>query len=189
MIIRKTNVDTQRCNVATAAKVFLDHEDFIRKVISFHIHDEDQADDLFQDFFLFLIRNPLPRDIQDIESHLYRAITNDITDAVRRKEQYRDCLREYVERAYRPGSQKTPVEAVLEMDELSGVFELIEKNLPRTEAQAVSLKYRDGHDAKEIAKDMGVGIATARGYVSEGLSRIRRLLGDNEPTTAARSSA
>lgn len=169
MAIRKTNVDTQRCNVADAAKVFLDHEDFIKKVISFHIHDEDEAGDLFQDFFLFLIRNPLPPDIQDIESYLYRAITNDITDALRRKEQYKDRLRECVKRVYRPSSQKTPVEAVLEMDELRGLFELIEKNLPRTEAQAVFLKYRDGHDAKGIAKNMGVGIATARGYVSENV--------------------
>lgn len=185
MTIRKNKIDVQRCNVDAAAEVFLDHEDFIRKVISFHTRDEDQADDLFQNFFLFLIRNPLPRDVQDIESYLYRAITNDITDAVRQKEQYQDRLREYVKRAYRPSNQKTPVEAVLEMDELHGLFELIEKNLPCTEAQAVFLKYRDGHDAKEIAKNMGVGISTARGYVSEGLSRIRKLLGDNKPIIVA----
>ena len=187
MSIRKTNIDTKGCNVDAAAKVFLDHERFIRKVISFHIHDEDQADDLFQDFFLFLIRNPLPTDIQDIESYLYRAITNDIADAHRRKEQYQDRLREYVKLAYRSDSQKAPVETVIEIDELCGLFELIEKNLPRTEAQAVFLKYRDGHDTKGIAKNMGVGIATARGYVSEGLSRIRRLVVDDKPIRAARA--
>ena len=170
--------DSPRRDAACAAKVFLDHKDFIRKVICFHIHDEDEVDDLFQDFFLSLISNPLPRDIRNIESYLYRVLTNHVIDAVHRKEAYRVCLREYAERAYRPASQKTPEEAVLEMEKLSALFELIEERLPRAEAQAVRLRYRDRLNAKEIAERMGVGVATARGYVFEGLSRIRRLLSE-----------
>ena len=176
MIIQNTNPEKRRCDAAAAARVFLDHETFIRKVISFHVHDEDEADELFQDFFLSLVCHPLPGDIRNIESYLYRVLTNHVIDAVHRKEAYRGCLREYAERAYRPASQKTPEEAVMETEELSALFELIEERLPRAEAQAACLQYRDSLSAKEIAERMGVGIATARGYVSEGLSRIRRLL-------------
>ncbi|UCD00159.1 MAG: sigma-70 family RNA polymerase sigma factor [Phycisphaerales bacterium] len=178
MFIQDMDTNNHRkFDVAAAAEVFLDHKDFIRGVICFHVQDEDYADDLFQDFFLSLVCNPLPRSIQNIESYLYKAITNDIIDAIHRKEKHRNCLRQYRERSSLNGSQKTPAEAVLEMEQIDRVLDLIEKRLPRTEACAVCLQYREGHDAREIAGRMNVGIATVRGYVSEGLSRIRRLLG------------
>ena len=137
---------------------------------------EDQAEDLFQDFFLSLVSNPLPRDIQNIESYLYRAITNDIVDATRLTKKYQNCLYEYAERYNHPRSQKTPEKVVLEVEEANRIFELVEKQLPLTEAQAVCFQYREGLSAKKIAEKMSVCSATARGYVSEGLSRIRRLL-------------
>ena len=175
MISQNMDPNNHRFDAAAAAKVFLDHKDFIREVICSHIQEQDQADDLFQEFFLSLVSNPLPRDIQNIESYLYKAIINDIIDAMHRKEKYRDCIREYAKRSNHPYSQKASEEAVLKMEETSRVLELIEKRLPRAEAQAVYLQYRDNHNAKEIAEKMGVGAATVRGYVSEGLRRIRRL--------------
>jgi RNA polymerase sigma factor (sigma-70 family) len=174
-VVQNMDANSQRRDVAAAAKVFLDHKDFIREVICFHVHDEAQADDLFQDFFLSLISNPLPGDIQNVESYLYKAINNDIIDAAHRKEKYRECIREYAERSNRRRSQQTPAQTVLEKEEASRVFDLIETRLPRTEAQALSLLYRDGDSAKGIAERMGVGLATVRGYLSDGLSRIRRL--------------
>jgi RNA polymerase sigma factor (sigma-70 family) len=176
MIFRKKDHNKHRFDVAAAAKTFLDHKDFIREVICFHIHDEDQADDLFQDFFLSFVSHPLPGDIRNIESFLYRAITNDIIDSIHRNESYRNSVHEYFERYNCAGSQKTPEEAVLKMEEINRILDLIEKRLPHTEAQAVYLQYRDSHNAKEIAEKMGVSTKTARGYVSEGLGRIRRLL-------------
>ena len=176
MIFRKIDPNKHIFDEAAAAKAFLDHKDFIRKVIVFHIHDEDQADDLFQDFFLSFVSRPLPGDIRNIESYLYRAITNDIIDTIHRKQNYRNSIHEYGERFNRTRSQKTPEEVVLKMEEASRILEIIEKCLPRTEAQAVYLQYRDSRNAKEIAEKMGVGAATVRGYVSEGLSRIRSLL-------------
>jgi len=161
---------------AVAAKVFLDHKDYIREVIYFHIQDEDLADDLFQNFFLSFVSHPLPGDIQNIKSYLYRALANDIIDTIHRKENYQNFIHKYCEFSNHPQSQKTPAQALLEMEQTNIVFELIDKRLPPTEAQSVYLQYRDSHSAKEIAKKMGVGAATVRGYVSEGLSRIRRLL-------------
>jgi RNA polymerase sigma factor (sigma-70 family) len=176
MIFQNMDSKNHRFDVATAAKVFLDHQSFIRKVISFHVQDEHQADDLFQDFFLSLASNPLPRDIENIESYLYKAITHDTIDAIHRKENYRNFIHQYGACSNRSRSEKTPEEVVLEMEETNRVFDLIEKRLPRTEAQAVYLQYQDDHNAKEIAQKMGVGAATVRGYVSDGISRIRRLL-------------
>ena len=173
------NPNKYRFDVAAAAKVFLDHKDFIRRAICFHIQDEDQADDLFQDFFLSFVSRPLPGGVRNIKSYLYKAIINDIIDSIHRKESYRNSIHEYFQRSNHAGSRKTPEETVMRMEEASRILNLIEIRLPHTEAQAVYLQYRDSHNAKEIAEKMGVGTKTARGYVSEGLSRIRRLLAVN----------
>jgi RNA polymerase sigma factor (sigma-70 family) len=176
------NMDSNdhRYNAAGAARVFLDHGDFIREVICSHIQDHDQADDLFQEFFLSLVSDPPPRDIQNIESYLYKAIMNDIIDAAHRKKKYGDLIHKYAERSNHPCSQTAPEEVILKMEETGKVLDLIEKRLPRAEAQAVCLQYRDNHNAEEIAEKMGVRAATVRGYVSEGLSRIRRLFSAKE---------
>jgi RNA polymerase sigma factor (sigma-70 family) len=176
MVFRNIDTNKHKFEVAATAKVFLDHKDFIRKVICFHIQNEDQADDLFQDFFLSFISHPLPGNIRNIESYLCKAINNDIIDALHRKQSYRNSLHGYFEHSCCASIQKTPEETVLKMEETSIILEIIEKRLPRTEAQAVYMQYRDSNNAKEIGEKMGVGAATARGYVSEGLSRIRGLL-------------
>jgi len=161
--------------VAAAAKVFDDHGRFIRIVISSHVQDKDLADDLFQDFFISLISKPLPRGLRNIEGYLYRAITNDIVDATRRMMKYRAYTHKYAECPQRPDRQKTPREILQEREEAKRVLELIEKRLPCTEAEAVSLRYLNSHEVKEIAKTMGVANATARAYVNDAIDRIRRL--------------
>lgn len=167
-------------SIADKKKIFLYHSDFIRTVIFSIVDKIDEADDLFQDFFLFMIRNPFPSVIGNIKSYLYKSLINHLIYNFHRETRYQSCLREYGRSAYHPVMQKTPQESILETDELVKVFELIEEQLPRAEAQAVRLRYVDDLSNKEIAKIMGVRNGTARGYISAGLSGIRRLLSDNE---------
>ena len=180
MNFKNPDPDSIKCNVATAAKIFDDYGDFIKNVISSRIQDEDQIEDMFQDFFLSLICNPLPGDIENIEASLQRAITNDVVDVIHKKMIYLSCLHEYAELCNYRTNQKNPEKVVQEAEEKNRVFELVEKQLPRTEAQAVRLRHQDGLDTKEIAEKMNVKNKTTRGYVSEGLSRICRLLKDIE---------
>ncbi len=166
------------CNVAAAAKIFDNYGDFIRKVIHSQVHDQDRAEDMFQNFFLSLVSNPLSGDIQNTEAYLYKAITNRIADAARMTSRYQNCIHKYAEYYNNPQKRKTPEQAALDMEEINRAFKLIEKRLPRTEAQAVYLQYRYEFSAKKIAEEMGVKSATVRGYVCEGLRRIRGLLRD-----------
>ncbi len=180
MTFQNSDSDCLEHRVAAAAKIFDDHGGFIRIVIRSHVQDKDLAEDLFQDFFISLISKPLPRGLRNIKGYLYRAITNDIVDATRRMVKYRAYMREYAERSSRPDSQKTPRETLQEVEEAEMALELIEKRLPCTEAEAVSLRYLDSHEVKEIAKTMGVANATARAYVNDAIDRIRRLSPDIE---------
>ena len=180
MNFKNPSPDSCVCNGTAASQIFDDYRDYIKKVIRSQIQDEDQAEDLFQDFFLSLVSNPLPGDIKNIKAYLYRAITNDIADAIHLTKKYQNCIYEYAELYNYLPSQKTPEKVIQEAEEKYRVFELVEKQLPRTEAQAVRFQYRDGLSAKEMAEKMSVKNKTIRGYVSEGLSRIRRLLKDIE---------
>ena len=169
---------------AAAARIFDDHGGFIKIVIRSHVQDKDLAEDLFQDFFISLISKPLPGGLRNIKGYLYRAITNDIVDATRRMMKYRAYMREYAERSNHPDSQKTPRETLQATEEAEIVLELIEKRLPCTEAEAVSLRYLDSHKVKEIAKTMGIANATASAYVNDAIDRIRRLSGGIETQVA-----
>ena len=172
--------DYLRRNVASAAKIFNDYGDFIKKVIRSQIQDEDQVEDLFQDFFLTLISNPLPEDIQSIEAYLHKRINNYIVNTARLRGKYLSCMNEYAKCYNNPNNLKIPEKVVMETEEVKRIIELIEKKLPITEAQAVRFQYREGLNAKETAEKMCVKNKTIRGYVSDGLNRIRRLLKDIE---------
>ncbi len=184
MTFQNSDPDSLEYRVAAAAKIFDDHGSFIRIVIRSHVQDKHLADDLFQDFFLSLISKPLPGGLENIKGYLYRAITNDVVDATRRIMKYRDCARKHAERSKHLDSQKTPKETLQKMEDAEIVLKLIEKRLPCTQAEAVSLRYMDSRKVKEIAKTMGVANATARAYVNDAIVRIRRLSGEIETQMA-----
>lgn len=163
-------------NVDTAAKIFMEHGDFIRAVIRCQVKNETQVDDLFQDFFLSLITNPLSADVRNIKSFLYRAITNDIINAVQRAENYQNKMLKYAKRFNHSINKKTPEDVVIESEETNRMFELIEMRLRRSEAQAITFRYRNNNNIKEVAMRMNVNSRTVRKYIYVGLSKIRQLL-------------
>ena len=165
-------------NVAAAAKIFSDYGGFIKKIICSQVQDEDQAEDLFQNFFLSLVSKPFPEDIQNMEGYLYKAIINEIADTNRLTKNYQNLINVYAERNNHPRSQEIPEKVVMKIDEANRVFEIIENRLPRTEAQASYLQYREDLSTTKIAEIMNVRNVTVRGYVHEGLKKIRRILQD-----------
>ena len=82
--------------VRAASEVFAEHGRFIRSVIRFQIHDESRVEDLYQEFFLYLVRTPLPSDVRNVRSYLFRALIHDAVDMSRRLEKYHRCSRIWV---------------------------------------------------------------------------------------------
>jgi len=176
MALPSTDTNDYTDNVNTAAKIFIEYGDFIRAVIRCQVKNETQVDDLFQDFFLSLIANPLPADVRNIRSLLYRAITNDIINAVQRAKNYQNKMLKYAKRSNYPIYKKTPVQVVIDTEETNRMFELIEKRLRRSEAQAITFRYRNNCNIKEVAMKMNVSSGSIRKYIYVGLSKIRQLL-------------
>jgi len=163
-------------NVARAAEIFSKYGDFIRAVIYYRVKNDAQANDLFQDFFLSLVSKPIPANIQNVKGYLYKAITNDIVDAARRVEKYKTLMNKYAECLNYSVNKNGPENAFVETEQTNKMFRLIEGWLRHSEAQAVTLRYRNSYNIKEAAKKMHVNSRTVSRYISAGLSKVRQFL-------------
>lgn len=166
-------------NVERVAEVFDKYGDFIRSVIRFHVKNEVEAEDLFQDLFLLLVAKPIPPEVQNVKSFLYKVIYDTIKDAFRRIDRYQVRIRRYAERNVRT-IENRPENVLMEVEETKKMFELMERRLPSYEALAVTLRYRDNCDIEEAAEQMRVKPRTVSRYVSVGLEKIRSFFGEKQ---------
>ena len=163
-------------SVEAAARVFLQHGEYIRMVIRQKVRNEAEVEDFVQDFFLSLVSRPLPPDVRNIRSYLYRAIMNDIVDSRRRLRLYHTAIREHHTYSLSTNAQHDPGSVLADIEETVKFFELIEGRLNSSEAQAVILRYRDDCSTKEAARRMKVKPQTVSRYLSVGLSKLREFL-------------
>ena len=166
-------------DVDRAMRVFEEHGHFIRSIIDFNVRDEAEAEDIFQDFFLFLISKPIPDEVQNIRAFLYRLLSDKIKDAFRRIDRYQAKIRRYTTYPGRVTEYRSK-NSLIEAEETKRMFELIERHLPQKEALAVTLRYKNNCDTAKVAKKMGVQPRSVSRYVSVGLKKARHLFGVNE---------
>ncbi len=159
-------------NVELAAKVFSIYGNFIRSTIKFNIRDEALCDDLFQDLFLHLVSKPIPDDVRNIKGFLFKVITDKIKDSVRSIGRYQRRVRRSATEQ-RGTFNRRPEQELIEVEEITRMFESIRKRLSPTENSAVSLRYKNGYTIKEIAEKMGVKSRSASRYLSVGLRKAR----------------
>jgi RNA polymerase sigma factor (sigma-70 family) len=172
-----------RKRVKRAAEIFDRFGDLICATIAVNVGDDSEADDIFQDLFLSLVRHPVPSDLQRIDAYLYRLIVNDIIDADRRTKNYQARIRRYSELIYRPAAQEDVAsdEAAIQLEEVQRMFELVIKLLQRHESKAVIASLVDCH--RHAARRMGVKKRTFYRYVSTGLKKIREFVDKEEGET------
>ena len=75
-----------RKNVGVAAEIVSEYSDFIYMVIYSQVKNKSRVDDIFQDFFISLVSKPIPHNVKNIKSYLYKAVSNDIVDTQRQME-------------------------------------------------------------------------------------------------------
>lgn len=160
--------------VKVASAIFAQYGQFIRAIIRTKIGQQAYEEDLYQDFFLSLARKPPPEDIKDIKSYLYRAITHDIVDAIRRMNTYRKCLEKYGEQTENSVNTRKSTNALKYSEDIDRVLTLIEKRLPDSQSRAIILRYKHGYEIKEIAKKMCIDSRSVSRYISVGLRTIRK---------------
>lgn len=163
-------------NVRLATKIFDEYGYFIRTVINCRMRNEHCRNDIYNDFFLSLVRRPIPEEIANVKSYLYRAICNDICDAKRRLDRYEQHLHRHRQL---PGRAKSAVAAdkgLTDTDEACKLFEVIEMQLSSSEAKVLKLRYKNELNNSEIAECLNVGHASVSTYMSTGLKKLREII-------------
>ncbi len=165
---------TYRNNVGTATEVFTEYRDFIHMVICSQVKNKSHADDLFQDFFLSLVSKPIPQNVKNIKSYLYRAISNDIVDTQRQAERQKEKIKKYKERCNFSINKPEPENALIKDEQMNKMFDLIKDRLTSSQSQAITLRYVTNHTIKEVAEKMGIKTTSASRYICTGLRKIRQ---------------
>lgn len=159
--------------VVQAAKIYEEYGDEIRGVICFNIQDETKADDLFQEFFISLVRNPVPSGLKDVRSYLYRAVTNDVIDSSRQVKNHQDGIQKYAEMYMYSDSQEDPQEMAIDAEETEKMFELIENRLSQRESEVVANRFGLGLTISDTAEKIQVDRRSVSRYLSMAIKKMR----------------
>jgi RNA polymerase sigma-70 factor (ECF subfamily) len=171
----RNSSDKKSQNTQRAAKIFLEYGDFIHSIIHTKINNWEKEEEMLQDFFLSLVHKPIPPDVKNMESYLYRAIINDITDSRRRSERYLKYIKKFEKKINFTINKSTPENAYINEEQISKMLKLIKEQLPVSCSKAVTLYYIENMSIQDIAKEMNVKTASVSRYISSGVKILRRL--------------
>jgi RNA polymerase sigma factor (sigma-70 family) len=159
--------------VQAATAVFAEHGEFIRTVIRFQAGKRLDIEDLCQEFYLALIRQPVPADVTNVQSYLYRALVHHVIDAVRRRKSYSRILKKYTEETRISINNRPAGNALVDEEQRNAAVTCLAGQLQDRQAQAFILRYRDDCSLLEIAMRMGINKRTVSRYLSESLRKLR----------------
>ena len=180
IVFSRKNRTEIRKRVGLAATVFDKYSDEIRAMIYFNVKDKSRADDIFQNFFVSIVRKPIPPDIQDIRGYLYRAVTNDVIDVAREKECRQNHIKKYAECCNSSITTEDPENIAIRMEDTKKMFQLIESRLSKREAQVVLQHYVQGFSITDTAKKIHVGKRNVSRYLSVALKKMREFIPQSE---------
>jgi len=166
--------------VKIAADIFQEHGHAIRAVISSYVNNQVEVDDIFQNFFLELVRKPVPSHIRNVRQYLYRAVKNDVLDLARRNKRYSTRLIKYAQRKKYLSTQTAPPQQLIQNEEISIVFGVVNSELPTHEANAIFYRYSQGENIGDAAQRMGVNRRSLSRYVCTGIKELRNFLAEDE---------
>lgn len=166
-----------RDRVQRAGEILREYNGFIRAIIRAHAHDKSVEEDLCQEFFLTLIQTPIPADVQNLKSYLYRAVIHHIMDSVRAQQAYLRRVKKYA-KENKIGVNNDPSRNALieDTEEMVARITYFARHMQEHEARAFVLRYRHNYSIEEIAANMGVKGRTVSRYLSTSIRKLRDTL-------------
>ena len=160
----------------SAARIIHEHESFIRWVIRMQNNSTASEDDLFQDFYLRLIANPVPVDVRSVKGYLYKALLNHLAVSYHQTSMYEKKIEKFRKKSKISVNKFDPTRALLIREEMNKMFEFIKEISPGQRYMAITLRYRDGFSIQEVADRMGLKNSSVSKYISIGLGKVRKCL-------------
>ena len=171
-IFSETNKTEIRKRVGLAAEVFDRYGDESRAIIHFNVKDKSKVDDIFLEFFMSIVRKPIPSNIQDISAYLYRAVTNDVIDVFRQRKCHQDHIQKYAECRKHFAIQEDPQNTVTQTENTKKLFHLIESRIPKREAVVVIQRFGQGFNTTDTAEKMNVNKSIISRYFTAALKKM-----------------
>lgn len=162
--------------VQTATAIFVEHGEFIRAMLRYQAGDRGDIEDLYQEFYLALVRKPVPADVRDVKGYLYRAIIHHVIDAVRLHKTYSHKMKKYAKETRISINNQGMRNAFIDEEYKNAAIAGLARHLQEREAQVFVLKFRDDCNIREIATRMGITRRTVSRYLSESLRKLHRRL-------------
>ena len=174
---------TQFLNPKEVSEIYRDNGQFIRKIIRFHLGDTPEVDDVFQSFFLRLLEKPVPKkEVVNQRPYLYKMITYNIVDDVRRTRAYKKHISKYSAIPCHKVSSN-PCEKLMQQEQINSVLNAIENHLPTHISKTLKLRYKENYSNDEIGYIISAKKRTIIKYISDGLKKLRKILNSSNPNS------
>lgn len=159
------------------ARIFEEHDRFIRSVIRFSARNRADQEDIYQEVFLALFVKKDLDQILSIKDYLYRLIVNKSNEFLRQKLNRQGKHHTFMERQSDEAVPKGRIVwELVSRDEMQELLDCIREHLTEKESEAILLRYRDGKSVNETAEKMNVRKKTVICYVSVGLNKLRKIV-------------
>jgi len=168
-----TDTKTAR-NMKLASEIFEEHSDTIRAAIRFHVNDKSSIDDIFQEFFLSLVKRPIPQKVENIKGYLSKAVKNDVLDAAFQAKSCHQRNCKYTQMHTERFESPSPDDLASHAEAVSQLLDIIKERLYQHEIEAVMQRYLYDRDIDEGAETMGISKRSFSCYLSTGIKKIRK---------------
>ena len=157
------------------------HQDYVYSYITFVVHSEDRAEDIFQETFtraIIAIRSHKYQTTGKFSAWLIRIAHNLIVDQLRNEEEIHTISREDFPRditdslRYSEGSLETKI---IEQQNIKTLLRLLSYQ-PESQRQVVSMHFYENLTFREIAEKTNVSINTSLGRMRYALINLRKLI-------------
>lgn len=156
-----------------AYKLISENGGFLRNAIFQQTHDQHLAEDIFQDFFMSIVKNPVSDNIQQLHAYLNKLVKNDVIDAIRRQKTIiKNKNKYYDHRKKMHNSTSNPADLLARKEQKNHIYSVAKKNLPPSQFMAITLRYDHGFTISETAKKMKIDSRSVSRYLSVGLKKL-----------------
>ncbi len=173
---------TKLRNVDYATRLFDKYGTFIRAVIDYQVSDEEVQEDIYQEFFLLFVAKPVPDDVENVKSFLYKIINDYIKDRYRSRKRYQRRIKQYSVKVNNHDFRNEPSKKLENFEELKYFLGVLKRKLSTKEREAIEYKYRHGWDIHEISRKMDIDKRSVSRYVSVGLKKIKDYYEEKQKT-------
>ena len=160
------------------ARTFEEHKTALRRFLKARLAREEDREDILQELFLRLARvdnlsERLSERLGNTRSYLFSIATNLVVDRYRKAAQEREEQHDSFDESLPHTELPSPEMVTATQQQLDRMLTLL-RSMPAKQRKAFVLNRFKHRSYPEVARDMGVSVASVQRYISAALVRLRQ---------------